>query len=171
MTSTVHRLAALRDRAVTADAVYGTILFAAVIAVASDDDHPGGAQEPLEVLLAALTTLVVFWVAHVYARAIASHGVRRGEDVPLRVAVRRALIASNGMLLAAVIPTALLVLGALGVLPDADEWALWSAVLILATLGYAAFAERGSRLWARLIGAAATAVLGVVIIGLDAALH
>lgn len=110
MTSTVHRLAALRDRAVTADAVYGTILFAAVIAVASDDDHPGSAQEPL-------------------------------------------------------------VLGALGVLPGADEWALWSAVLILATLGYAAFAERGSRLWARLVGAAATAVLGVVIIALDAALH
>src|SRR5690606_4341415 len=126
MPRTVEHIAAFRDRIVTPDAVYGTVLFAVVIAAASDGDldHPG---EPLELLVTAVLTLAVFCIAHIYARTIANHGVRRGEDVPLGTALRRAVLASLGMLWAAVPSAIVLVLGALHVVPDADDWALWVA--------------------------------------------
>jgi len=170
MPRTVEHIAAFRDRIVTPDAVYGTVLFAVVIAAASDGDldHPG---EPLELLVTAVLTLAVFCIAHIYARTIANHGVRRGEDVPLGTALRRAVLASLGMLWAAVPSAIVLVLGALHVVPDADDWALWVAVLVLGLLGYQAFAERGSPIWARLLGGLVTALIGVVVIVLDLLVH
>jgi hypothetical protein len=178
----VDAMGRVRDRVVTADAVYGTILFAALVAVASDEEGTealtidvGEAAidrvESLTVLLVAGGSLVAFFLAHVYARTIAGHGVRRGEDVPVGRAFREAVRESAGMLLAAIPSTLLLLLGAIGILPDAPDWALLVAVVVLFVLGYQALAERGSAVWRRIVGGLVSALLGLVVIAIDIAAH
>jgi hypothetical protein len=182
------RFSRLRDRVVTADAVYGTILFAALIAVSSDGEHAGdgipgdqsglhvtiesGEQvDVLQVLLVSLGTLIVFWIAHVYARTIAGHGLRQGEDVRLGQALHRAIDHSNGMLWSAVPATVVLILGIAGVLPDAPDWSLTVNLIVLGFLGYQALSERGRAIPIRILGGVVTAVLGLIIIVIDIAVH
>jgi len=157
------RLGRLRDRIVTADAVYGTILFAALIAVKADDEHgsdgvPGDATaasgahvqvdvtaahaDLVQVILVSVGTLLVFWAAHVYARTIAGHGLRNGEDVRLGQSFRQGVRRSMGMLYSAIPATIVLILGATGLFGDAADWALWVNVLVLGVLGYQALSER-----------------------------
>lgn len=168
------------DRVVTPDAVYGTILFAALIATSTPDaegdgipgDQPAvGGSELLDVLLVSVTTLLVFWLAHVYARTIARHGRRGDRDVPFGAAVRDALAHSNGMLWSAIPATLVLVLGIARILPDASDWALLVNILMLGFLGYQALAERGRAIPVRLLGALITALLGLVIIIVKVAVH
>jgi hypothetical protein len=182
------RFARIRDRLVTADAVYGTILFAALIAVGSDAEHAGdgipgdqpalhvtiesGEQvDVLQVLLLAVTTLIVFWIAHVYARTIAGHGLRNGEDVRLGEAFRRAIVHSNGMLWSAIPATIVLLLGIAGILPDAADWSLLVNLVVLGFLGYQALSERRRAVPIRILGGFVTAMLGFVIILVDIAVH
>jgi len=183
-----ERVSRIRDRVVTADAVYGTILFAALIAVSSDADHSGdgipGDQPAVHVtitvgervdlvqtLLVSVVTLIVFWIAHVYARTIAGHGVRGGESVRLGTAFRRAIEHSNGMLWSAVPATLVLILGIVGLIPDASDWALVVNIVVLGVLGYQALSERGRAIPIRILGAVITAVLGLIIILIDIAVH
>jgi hypothetical protein len=181
------RFARIRDRVVTADAVYGTILFAALIAVSSDADHSGdgipGDQgfhvtietaervDLVQTLIVSLTTLVVFWIAHVYARTIAGHGFRGGKDVRLGTAFHRAIDHSNGMLWSAIPATLVLLLGIVGVIPDASDWSLVVNILVLGVLGYQALSERRRSIPLRILGGVITAVLGLVIIIIDIAVH
>jgi hypothetical protein len=179
--------ARIRDHVVSADAIYGTILFAALIAVASDEsgvgdgipgDTPshgvtivfGEAQKTqaalIETLLLAGVTLLVFWMAHVYARSIAGHGGLR-----LRSAIWKALDSSAGMLYSAIPSTIVLLLGIFGVIPDAADWALVVAIVVLGILGYQSFAERGSKIWARILGAVVSGLLGLILVVLDASMH
>lgn len=188
---TVDGVRRFRDRIVTADAVYGVILFAALIGVAdeADDDFAGivvtigegldtpaelappTGSSPLEVLLIAAASLLVFWLAHVYARTIAGHGVRHGEEVPLRTALRRALRASNGMLLASIPSAIVLIVSAITGFRDGPDWAVIVAIAVLMVLGYQAFAERAASFGWRLAGALGSAVLGLFIVILDVAAH
>ncbi|MEO6115013.1 MAG: hypothetical protein ABIP33_01405 [Pseudolysinimonas sp.] len=180
----------IRDHVVSADAIYGTILFAALIAVASDehgvgDGIPGHPTTPapgvtidlgssasqtaidyFDILLLSGITLLVFWLAHVYARSIAAHG-----EVRMRTAVWRALDSSAGMLYSVIPTTLVLILGMIGVLPDAADWSLVVAILVLGILGYQSFAERGSKVWARILGAVVSGLLGLILVVLDAAVH
>jgi hypothetical protein len=175
----VTALQGFRDRVVTADAVYGTILFAALIAVASDDDgfDPGlspaevDAGESLSVLLVAGASLIAFFIAHVYARTLAGHGVRSGREIGVGAALRDAVRESSGMLVAAVPSTILLGLGAFGILPDAPDWALAGTLVVLFVLGYQALAERGAHVGWRLLSGLVSAVLGAVVIVIDIAVH
>jgi hypothetical protein len=172
-----------RDRVVTTDAVYGTILFAALVAVASVEDEPDDgvtidlspgaidAAGSLTVLLVAVGSLLAFFVAHVYARTIAGHGVRQGREVRVGESFRRAVRVSSGMLLAAVPSVLLLVLGALGILPDAADCALLVAIVVLFALGYQALAERRAPIWQRLVSGLVSALLGVVVIAIDVLAH
>lgn len=158
-----------RDRVVTDEAVYGTVLYAAVIAASSaPDDHSDGVpgdsaalapRDVLDVLLLSLTTLLVFWVAHVFARTLA------------RGALRDALRHSNGMLLAAVLPTVPLVLGAVGVLPDAVDWSALLSFVVLAFLGYGSAERRGRGIGIRILSAFIAVVLGFVIVVIKIAVH
>ena len=185
---TRSRFSRLRDRVVTADAVYGTILFAALIAVSSDAENagdglpgdqsgvhvtiqPGEQVDVLQVLLVSLGTLLVFWIAHVYARTIAGHGVRQGEDVRLGASFRRALAHSNGMLWSAIPATVVLILGIVGVLPDAPDWSLMVNIVVLGFLGYQALSERRRAVPIRILGGVVTALLGLIIIIIDIAVH
>lgn len=153
---------------VTADAVYGLILYSALIAASSDND-----DEPIDVLLVSLITLVVFWAAHVFAATVAGHGVKGDQDTSLSAAFRHGVKHSSGMLYAAVVPSILLILGAFGLwsTETAVDYALLGATVVLGLLGYVAFAGRGARWPVRILGALGTALFGVIIIFMNVFVH
>src|SRR4051794_21352263 len=87
------RLPSFLHRFVTAEAVYGLVLYAAVVAAASDESSEPDASDAtlvlndttvtipdaLGVLLWVVLSMIVFWAAHVFAHAVAGHGVRDGR--------------------------------------------------------------------------------------------
>ncbi len=154
----------LSARFVTVDAIYGLILFAALIAAVSDEASPS-----LEVLIVSVFSLVIFWGAHVYAGTIVNHVA----NTPLHRAIWRAMRHSGGMLWAAVLPSIPLVLGAFGVLADDDavDLALTIATLVLGVLGFVALTKRGASIVVRIFGAIGSALFGALIIALNAAVH
>lgn len=155
----------------TPAAIYGTIVYASVVAASSlEDDHPDSA---LRILVFSLVSIVVFWLAHVYSTALGFHGDAAHVRDRLRDSLRHAMAESAGMLEAAVIPSVPLLLATLGIL-DAETAvtiALWLAVLMLALLGYLVFLVRGRPIGICLLGAVVTGLFGVVVILLKIALH
>jgi hypothetical protein len=151
-------------RLVTVDAIYGLILYAALIAAVSDEE-----SHPLEVLFVSVFSLVIFWGAHVYAGTIVNHV----GNSPLHVAIGKAMRHSSGMLVAAILPSVPLVLGAFGVLNDDDsvDYALLIVTVLLAVLGYVALKIRGANIAVRILGGIGSALFGTLIIALNAAVH
>jgi len=76
-------------------------------------------------------------------------------------------------LYAAIVPAVLLLLGGFGVLSRSLSLnlALWSAVVVLAVLGYFAFRDRGSSILIRVIGGLGTGAFGAIIIVLKTLIH
>ena len=99
--------------------IYGTILVLAVIAVGARA-YP---HEPAEIAAVVASTSIVFWLAHVYAQALAQSVVhdRRLSFAELRQIARR----ESTMIAAAAPSVAALLLGALGVL--STRAAVWAA--------------------------------------------
>ena len=158
----------MQQHFVTPDAVYGLILYSALIAGISDDD-----SNSLEVLLIAAFSLLVFWGAHVFASTIAGHGVKDGKEITLGQATRRAFGRSSGMLYAAILPSIPLIFGAFSLIStdDAVSLSLLLAMIVLGVLGYQAFASRGSNVAVRIWGAISTAFFGFLMIILNIAVH
>lgn len=144
-------------------AIYGLIVFAAFVTIASDH-----AEDPWDMLDASAWTLVVFFTAHVFAHTLTDHG-ERGLGEAWWHAVRH----SAGMLYAA-IPSALVlvVCGMQGAsADDAYVATVWTTTIVLAILGYVAYWRRGAHPMIRLLGAVGTAVLGILIVLLEYAVH
>ncbi|MFJ4038125.1 hypothetical protein ACIPVB_08555 [Microbacterium sp. NPDC090007] len=144
-------------------AIYGLIVFAAFVTIA--DDH---AESVGEVIASATTSLVVFFIAHVFAHTLtehAAHGLRR--------ATREGMRHGAGMLYASVPSMLVLFCAALTGMSvdDASDLSMWSTFVVLGVLGYFAYARRGARLAMRLVGAFATACLGIFIVLLEYAVH
>ncbi|HQY98760.1 MAG TPA: hypothetical protein PKV13_00810 [Propionicimonas sp.] len=162
----------LRDLA-SESAVHGVVLISGLLVIVANQADAASQ----DALVKVLATTVVFWLAHVYAGAVSHLGDHHEEDYPsgvrLRRAVRYSLDHSWGMLGAALVPAVILSLGAIGLLTHENAiWTtLWVDVAILAVLGYLGVATWTPRLWARLAGAMATALLGVVLILLKALIH
>ncbi|MDO7882940.1 hypothetical protein [Antiquaquibacter soli] len=154
----------LSDRLVTVDAIYGLILYAALVGAVSDDD-----SNSFEVLALSVFSLVIFWAAHVYAGTIVNHV----GNVPLRTAIGKAIGHSSGMLWAAILPSLPLLLGVFGVLSvdDAVDYSLLIVTLQLGVLGYVALKNRGAGHAARIFGAIGCALFGTLIIALNSAVH
>jgi len=152
------------DRLVNADAVYGLIVYSALIAAISDKD-----ANALDVLVGAGLTLVVFWGAHAFADAITRHGAER----PLGQATREAIGHSSGMLYASIIPSIPLIVGALGLVStdDAVSFSLLIAMVILGIVGYRAFAERKRPIIVRILGGLGAAMFGFLVILLNILVH
>lgn len=147
----------------SAPAIYGLIVFAAFVAV--DSDH---AVDSWDILETAAWTLVVFYIAHVFAHTLTDHG-----KLSLPAATWRAMRHSSGMLYAS-IPAAitLIVCGVQGTSPeDAYGATMWTTTAVLAVLGYLAYWRRGAHPLVRVIGAVGTAFLGVFIVLLEYAIH
>ncbi len=158
----------MHDHFVTPDAVYGLILYSALIGGVSDDD-----SNALEVLLISAFSLLVFWGAHVFASTIAGHGVKDGQEITLGHATRRAFGHSSGMLYAAILPSIPLIFGAFSLIStdDAVSLSLLLAMIVLGILGYQAFASRGSTMAVRIWGGIGTAFFGFLMIVLNVAVH
>lgn len=153
---------------VTEEAVYGTVLVSGMI-VASG----GYGGSSWQVFLSVIGTVIVFWAAHVYAGTVAGHGIVDGHQTTLATAFRHSLGRSIGFLLSALLPSLVLLLGALRAIDDTIAiWtALWLGVVILAVLGFSAFTLRGSSWPMRIAGTLGTAAFGVAMIALKAIIH
>lgn len=158
----------IRASFATEESVYGIILVAGMTAVSGVH----GATS-LQVFWTVLVTVVVFWLAHLYAGTVAGHGLDPDRVVGLGESFRRALRRSIGMLLAALLPLAILLLGGGRMIEDKYSiWlALWSCVAVLAVLGYIAFHRRGAPWPIRIVGSLTTAAFGVVIILAKTLIH
>ncbi|MCR2762022.1 hypothetical protein NQ152_00720 [Microbacterium sp. zg.B48] len=145
--------------------VYGIVLVTALIAVGWDDDTD------LEVLVFVVGTVLVFWLAHIYASVVASRAA--APPMPLRAALSHGIRHSSGMLVAMLVPALLLSLGALGLVEEYTAYflALGSGLVMLALIGYANAARNGSSWGWRLAGIASTTVLGALVIGLSILAH
>jgi hypothetical protein len=166
-TAPASRWERIRHALVTPELIYGTIISSAVIAVAEDDDSD------FDVFVVTIVTMLVFWVAHVFAIAVANHGKRNGRIIGIGQAFRDGVHHSKGLLYASVVPLLFLVLGATGVLNEDTAYlvALIVGTVVLAVLGWMAFAERGSPWPVRVLGCLGTALLGLIIVAFKAFLH
>ncbi|MGC5225102.1 hypothetical protein ACPW96_21245 [Micromonospora sp. DT81.3] len=158
----------LRTAFATEQAVYGVILVSGMIVVSGTADSTSWT-----VFWTVLVTVVVFWLAHVYAGTVAHHGLDHGRVLGIRESFRQALAHSWGLLASALIPSAILLLGATKAVPDPVAiWAaLWTGVLVLGVLGYIAFLRRGAAWPIRVIGAVSTAAFGMAMIALKSVIH
>ncbi len=148
-----------------AGTVYGTIVVMATIAAGGK-----GGVDAWRLAVFVVATVVVLWIAHVYSHALAeSIGRGRRLDRPELADIARREIA---IVLAAVPPLAVLILGAAGVIRESR--AIWLALVIcLLALGVQglryARAERLGRL-GTFIAVGVNLALGLVIVGLKALL-
>jgi len=144
-------------------AIYGLIVFTAFVSIA--EDHAESIEDMLET---SVLSLVVFFIAHVFAHTLTEHA-----EHGFRKATMSAVRHGAGMLYASV-PSiiVLLIAGLTDASPgDAVESCLWTAFVVLALLGYNAFRSRGARLLFRLLGAFSTALLGILIVALEYGFH
>ena len=144
-----------------ANVVYGTVVvLAALTAAYASENHPW------RLAVVVFTTSTVLWVAHVYAHELAANLAaqqRLSPDELIEIAQRE-----SGILLAAVAPILMLLLGAAGVLDETV--AIWLAfavgLLTLAVQGlrYARIEKLG---WLGTLAAIAVNIaLGLAIVAL-----
>jgi hypothetical protein len=152
---------------VSPETVYGTVIVAALVFATSSEDSAW------DVWWKTVATVVILFAAHAYAEAVAAHGRHGTRVTTLREAIRLGLNQSVGLLYAAIVPAVLLLLGGFGVLSRSLSLnlALWSAVVVLAVLGYFAFRDRGSSILIRVIGGLGTGAFGAIIIVLKTLIH
>lgn len=147
--------------------IYGVVLVTALVSIGEHYDTD------FEVLLYVAGTMLVFWFAHVYAGVVAAGGdpERRSEGLGRMIA--HSARHSAGMLVAMLPPLVFLALGSLQVFDEEDAYdlALLTGVVVLAVIGWLNAARNGRRWPLCLAGAAATAMLGLLVIGLSALAH
>ena len=147
--------------------IYGTVIVSAVI-VAAPDNEPD-----LELVVLTLSTVAIVWVAHVFSEIVAGEHTVTNPPTPFRVVLRHAIGHGAGLLIAAVLPLVCLLIGSLGGFTQSFAYysALGVGVLSLAVLGWFVFAHRGNAWPIRLAGAAGTALLGAIVVALNALVH
>lgn len=154
----------IREHLLTADAIYGLILYSALVAGVSDEN-----SDATEVLGFSVGTLLIFWAAHVFAKTLAGHDA----DTGLGRAMWEAFAESSGMLYASVLPSVPLffALPHLLSVDDAVSLSLLIAMVVLGALGYNTLGKRGKHPVLKILGAFGTAFFGFVIIVLNIAVH
>ena len=121
--------------------IYSTIIVGAVIIVADDF------ESDLELLEITLGTVFVVWVGHVFSDTVAKGFNVHPHPRPISQLFHEAIVDSNGVLVAAILPVLFLLLGALGVL---DEYlAYWCSlgvsIVVLGVVGWMLFRRRGCK--------------------------
>jgi hypothetical protein len=145
-------------------AIYGTIVATAVIAATA------GHEPPAFILAATVTTLLVYWLAHVYADVL-DHGLRQaGSDLKVVPAIMGRELS---MLAAPALSILFLLLGALGLLDEglAVRLALWSGMAQLVGWGIDVGRRSGKSGPGALLAGLVNGAFGVVIVVLEALLH
>jgi hypothetical protein len=158
-----HRLAIIAAN--PRGAIYGTIVATAVIGAAA-----AGGKSPAGILAATVATLLVFWLAHVYADFL-DHGLRHGRS-DLRLLA--SIMGQELSMLAAPAPSVLfLLLGAVGLFGErlAVLLALWNGVVQLVAWGIDAGRRRGQAWPGALLTGLVNGAFGLVIVVLEVSLH
>lgn len=152
---------------VSPQTIYGTIIVSAVI-VAADDW-----KSDLEVFTLTLATIVMVWVAHIFSELVAGAHTKVQPSPNVREVVAHAMVHSVGLLLAAIVPLLILLVGASGLIGDYTAYfvALTAAVVSLAVVGWFTFVRRGSPWPIRIAGAAGTALMAALVIFLKSLIH
>ncbi|MGL4254744.1 hypothetical protein [Microbacterium sp.] len=149
----------------TEEAIYGLILVSGMIVVSA-----GGSS--WAAFVTVLVTVLVFFAAHVYAGTLGRLAATDGH-AGLRASFASAARQSSGMVIAAVAPLLVLLLGATRVVED--DTALWIALIVntvtLGALGWIAVARWSTHWWPRLLSATVTAAFGGLLILLKAVIH
>ena len=164
----VVKEAALKLRAYRSESsIYGVVLVSSLIAIGWRENTD------LEVLWFTFGTVMVFWLAHLYAGALSREETGSPRWQAILAAVRTSAAHSSGMLLAMILPTIFLVLATVGVLDEyvAYYLALWAGTVVLAIIGWWAAARRGGHWSWRLLSAVITACLGLLVIWLGSFVH
>jgi hypothetical protein len=146
-------------------AIYGTIVATALIAATA-----AGGKSPELILVATVATLLVFWLAHVYADVL-DHGLRHGRA---DLKVLGSIMVQELSMLAAPAPSILfLLLGAVGLFGErlAVLLALWNGVVQLVGWGIDVGRRRGQAWPAALLTGLINGAFGLVIVVLEVALH
>ena len=148
-----------------AGAIYGLILATSVIAVSGRFDPDNAGVTAVTVIV----TATVFWLAHVYAGVLALG--HRGR--PTWAETRGILDEEWPLVQAGILPTAILLCGPLGVLPDhrAHDVAIAVCLVQLGVTGFVVARAAGARGFAALVSAAIAASFGLVVIALKIAVH
>ena len=149
----------------TAGAIYGTIAAMAVIAGAARDPYHGKA------LGLTVATLLVFWLAHVYAQTLSHH--LRGERAPGWGAMVEAMAEERPLLEGPVPLLVVLGLGELGLLEGhlAVRLALWLGVTELVLWGIL-YSRRQHWNWlTSLTAGAVNGLFGLLIVVLEVIVH
>ncbi|MGN6245391.1 MAG: hypothetical protein ACTHQ3_17195 [Motilibacteraceae bacterium] len=143
----------------------GTVVCAAVIAYAA-----GHVRSTLELSVAILGTVLVYWLAHLHARTL-GESIAHGHH-PL-LALRLAVAETWPIAGASVLPLAVLLLAELAGagLRTAAWLALIATVVALTGYSYLAGVRSGLSPWGRVASAAAGAAIGIVVALLKVALH
>jgi hypothetical protein len=149
------------------EAVYGLILVSGMIVVSNSL-----VGTSINALLTVVVTVFVFFCAHVYAGTLARLAATDGA-AGFGPSLAASAKHSVGMLIAAVPPLVILLLGVTKVFPD--DTAIWAALLLdivlLALLGWFAVSRWTVRIWPRVVSALITAAFGAVLVALKAFIH
>jgi hypothetical protein len=151
------------SRGTIAGTVYGTIIVLAVLAAGGNAYR----HEPWHLVVIVVTTVIVLWLAHVYAHGLEEslEAARRLSPSELGHIARRQLAIPA----AAVAPATALVLGAVGVFREST--AVWLAFILgVVTLGvqgvrYAAVERLSAR--ASIVAVALNLALGLALVALE----
>jgi hypothetical protein len=151
----------------TEESVYGLILVSGMIVVSNSL-----VGTSINALSTVLVTVIVFYLAHVYAGTVARMAAEEGHG-ELGISIRLAARHSRGLLLVSILPLAILLLGVLGVL--GDEVSIWTALVVdvvaLGVLGWLAVARWSTNFWARVASALITAAFGAIVMALKVLIH
>lgn len=149
------------------ESVYGLILVSGMIVVSGTVSGTS-----LNALVTVAVTVVVFYLAHVYAGTLGRLAATDGE-AGLRTSLAGAARHSRGMLVSSIVPLLILLLGTTDLIDDTV--AIWSALIantvMLGVLGWIVVARWSTHWMPRLLSALITAGFGLVLIALKALIH
>ena len=147
--------------------VYGIVLVTALTAIGWKF------ETDLEVLGFIVVTTLIFWVTHVYARAVVAHDDETTEPIPVKTALAESIRHSFGMLLAMLLPAFFLLLAALNVMDEYVAYyiALLVGIAMLMAIGYIVAQRNRRPWWRRILAALITGALGVIVIVLGILAH
>jgi hypothetical protein len=156
----------LRAEANLSGAIYGVITATAVIAATA-----GHGGEVGTILAATAATLVVFWLAHVYAAVVAHH--LHGQLRPSLSVVRAAMVRELPVVEAPALSILALLAGTVGLLDPglAIGLALWAGPVQLVAAGVAYARQQGWPWLSAAVAGVVNGALGAGIIVLKALLH
>ena len=147
--------------------IYGIILSTALIGAFSEQPKVG----QVATFVAVVGSAVIFWLAHAYAHILAA-GVVDREPIT-GPAVREALIRQLPLVLGALPPALVLLAEPLGILSEdnSDNLAMLVGVALLTAFGFIAARRRKAGILGTIVLTAISAGLGLVMVGLKAAVH